>query len=402
MSLQKFICLLCLFTPLAQAGDWTQWRGPGREGHAANFPKNLPESLTTIWDVEVGEGHAAPLFYNGKIYLFSRDGEEENLRCLDPKTGKTLWQKGYQAPYTLNPAAVGHGKGPKSTPVAQDGLIFTFGIMGALSAFKADTGELAWQKTFEGKYKRVDPLYGHSLSPLVYKNKLLAHVGGHDTGALAAFDVKTGDMVWHWDGDGPGYASPIVVKVDGVDQLITQTQKLAVGLDIATGKLLWELPLVTVYDQNSITPVASGNTLFLSGLDKGTFAYKLSKSGVQQIWHNSEVSFYMSTPVIVDGDLYGMANKRSGNFVRLNGKTGEVVWNSKGRQGRNAALVAVGDKVMALTTTGNLKFFSTGSSEYEELKDYQVSKSPTWAHPAVDGNRILVKSKDRLILLEVN
>ena len=61
---------------------------------------------------------------------FTRQGEEEVLQALDLETGRVVWKQAYPAPYTMNPAASSHGKGPKSTPVVAEGRICTLGITG--------------------------------------------------------------------------------------------------------------------------------------------------------------------------------------------------------------------------------------------------------------------------------
>ena len=59
---------------------------------------------------------------------------------------------------------------------------------------------------------------------------MIAHVGGHDDGALTAFDADTGEVKWRWTGDGPAYASPIVAELGGIRQVITETQNNIAGI----------------------------------------------------------------------------------------------------------------------------------------------------------------------------
>src|SRR5262249_54400877 len=97
-------------------------------------------------------------------------------------------------------------------------------------------------KGFCNRLKRSSPPSGTAMSPLVSKGLVIAHVGGNDSGALIAFDVNSGEVRWKWPGDGPGYASPIIVRADGVEQVVTQTQKYIVGVSFASGELLWRIP----------------------------------------------------------------------------------------------------------------------------------------------------------------
>ena len=118
---------LVLSTALAVAQDWPQWRGPARTGVAVGFtpPAAWPDRPKQIWKVQAGAGHASPIVAAGRVYLFSRTGEQEAVSARDLATGKEIWRAAYDAPYQMNSAATSHGKGPKSTPVHDRGRLFT-------------------------------------------------------------------------------------------------------------------------------------------------------------------------------------------------------------------------------------------------------------------------------------
>src|SRR5829696_4448180 len=224
--------------PAVATAEWPQWRGPNRDGLAAgvNAPSAWPKELKPLWKVTVGVGHASPVVSGGVVYQHARQGEEEVLLALDASTGKELWRAGaVPAPYTVNPAASGHGKGPKSTPVVASGRVYTLGIAGLLSAHDAKTGRLLWRKEFSKQYPTTSPLYGTAMSPVVVGDLLIAHVGGHDKGALTAFDAATGAVKWSYDADGPAYSSPVLLTAGGERQAVTFTQKELVAVSAATG-----------------------------------------------------------------------------------------------------------------------------------------------------------------------
>jgi len=193
------------------AQDWTQWRGANRDGNSPAISSQWPRTLTEEWKVTVGVGHSSPVVAKGKIYIFARQGDQETLLCLDAITGKEIWRSSQPVAYEMNPAATGHGKGPKSTPVVSNGSICTLGISGVISCHDAITGKLKWRREFSKQYPNTSPLYGTAMSPLVDNGLLIAHVGGQDRGALMAFNIETGAVKWSNELDGPAYASPIVV-----------------------------------------------------------------------------------------------------------------------------------------------------------------------------------------------
>jgi outer membrane protein assembly factor BamB len=388
----------------ALAQDWNQWRGANRDGEVFGFmaPKTLPEQLKLKWKVEVGIGHSSPIVSGKRVFLLSRQGEQETVGCFDLETGRQLWKDGYPVAYTMNPAAVTHGKGPKSTPVVANGKLYTLGINGVLSCYEAETGKLKWRKEFASRFKATSPYYGTATSPVVDKGLLIAFVGGHDSGALIAFDAETGAEKWSWKGDGPGYASPIVVELGGARQIVTQSQQNIIGVDETSGELLWQIPFTTEYVQNIVTPVAYKDTLIFSGVDKGTFAVRLTRAGgkfkPETLWENKQISMYMNSPVLKGDYLYGLSHKRKGQFFCLDARTGATLWTSDGREGDNAAVLTAGSLLFLLPDDAELTLASASEKKYEVLKKYTVAQSPTWAHPVLVGNRILIKDQTSLAL----
>jgi outer membrane protein assembly factor BamB len=395
--------------PSTEAANWPQWRGPNRDGYVVgvNAPRAWPKALKEEWKVTVGVGHASPLLSDGRLYVFARQGEAEVLTCLDPTSGKELWKSAPHAvAYEMNPAATGHGKGPKSTPVAAGGKIFTLGISGILSAHDARTGQLAWRKDFSKQYPSTSPLYGTAMSPVVEKNLLIAHVGGHDKGALTAFDMGTGAVKWAYEADGPAYSSPIVVTLAGERQVVTFTQKELIGVAAATGKLLWKLPAKSAYDTNSVTPFAYKEMIIFSLEEQGMVAVRLVRQGAgiaaQEVWRNTENELYMNSPVMQGNLLFGMSARKKGQFFCLDADTGKTLWQGPGRAGENAAMLNLAGTLLLLTNDASLIVVPASAKEYAPLAQYTVASSPTWAHPLViSGSRILVKDETSIASLSI-
>jgi outer membrane protein assembly factor BamB len=402
-----FLLIGILLSPSVLAGftasdDWSQWRGPQRDGTLTGFhaPSVWPKSLKEEWKVTVGVGHSSPVMADGKVYVFARQGNEETLLCLDGATGRELWRSGQPVAYQMNPAALGHGKGPKSTPVVAGGRVYTLGIAGALAAHDARTGKVVWRKDFSKQYPTSSPLYGTAMSPIVEQGLLIAHVGGHDKGALTAFDAASGAVKWSYDADGPAYSSPIVVTLGGVRQIVTFTQKELVGIDVKNGKLLWKLPAKTEYDTNCVTAVAYKETLIVSQEGQGIKAIRLEKKGTefvpQEVWRNAENELYMNSPVVEGSKLFGLSIRKKGQLFAIDADTGKTIWQGPGRMGENVSIINAGTVLLILTNEANLVILPPSAKEFTPVAQYTVASSPTWAHPLVTGNRILVKDETTL------
>ena len=152
--------------------DWRGFRGPHRDGRVTGWPEAMgdpngwPESLEQRWRIPVGLGHASPVVHDGTVFVFTREGGEEVLRALRPADGSEVWRTSYPAPYTMNPAALGHGPGPKATPDIAAGRIFTLGISGILSAWDTGDGSLLWRRPPDPRFGGVEaPLFGAGSSP---------------------------------------------------------------------------------------------------------------------------------------------------------------------------------------------------------------------------------------------
>ena len=132
----------------AQAqGEWAQWRGAGRDGVVRNFPAPAawPKELTRKWKMAAGGGYSSPVVANNRVFLHTREGEQEVVTSFDLATGKAVWTKSYHAPFAKNQYAVRMGKGPNSTPVLHQGRLYTLRVTAVLSAFDAKAGELRWR-----------------------------------------------------------------------------------------------------------------------------------------------------------------------------------------------------------------------------------------------------------------
>jgi outer membrane protein assembly factor BamB len=398
IMLFRVAVFLILSSLAAFAQDWPQWRGPNRDGvaPASVAPKEWPEKLTLAWKIEIGEGHSSPVVVGGRIYVHSRQGDREVVTCLRPEDGKTVWREEYAAPYTMSPVATSHGKGVKSTPVVDNGFVCTLGISGKLSCFDAQSGKPQWRKDF------MPPDFGTAMSPVVERGLLIAHVATEAGGELNAFDVRSGAVKWSWKGDGPAYTSPIVVELAGTRQVVTQSRKSIVGLSAATGQLVWRIPFTTSYDQNIVTPVLYNDLLIFSGTGKSVFAVRVSKRGdtfaTETVWENKDLPMYMSSPVLSGGLLFGMSQKNRGQFFCLDARNGATMWTSEGRQGENAAIVLAGPSLLMLTADGELHVVKNGGKALERIRKYTVASSPTWAHPVLFSQGILVKDTKTLAL----
>jgi outer membrane protein assembly factor BamB len=393
---------------------WRQWRGENRDG-AATFsaPSTWPEQLNKKWQVDVGTGYAAPITVGDRVYAFSRQNEDEVMRALDAATGKTIWETRYNATYKPNPAATRtHGTGPKSTPTFADGRLYTLGMSGLVTAFDATTGKQLWQSAAP----KTETLYHTAMSPIVDRGVVIVHVGGHNDGALTAFDAQNGAVKWAWTGDGPAYGSPIIVELGGTRQVITMTQDNLVGVSAANGELLWKRPYSVRATRNAVTPIVhnppspsgsgAASIVIVSGLGMPVSGFRvLNRAGqwsTEDVWVNNDTTMDMSTGVVIGNALYGFSPRNSGQYFAIDANTGQTLWLSEARAGENAAIVRAGDVWFALDTQAELKVVRANPKQFEVLKRYDIADSATWAQPVLSGQRVFIKDLSTISLWTLN
>jgi outer membrane protein assembly factor BamB len=396
------IAVLIIFSSIDSfSQDWPQWRGTGRDSKVTGFkaPTSWPAQLKQEWKVTVGFGDATPALTGNKIYLNTRQGADEVVLCLDALTGKELWKNQYPSSAVTGPA--GSHPGPRSTPAVANGKIVTFGASAILSCLDANTGKVIWKR--ENPANTV-PQFFTGMSPLIVDNLCIAHVGTKDNGEVIALDLNSGNEKWKWAGDGPAYASPSVMTVDGKKQLIVQTEKNLIALNLADGKLIWQVATpVQQRFYNCVSPYIDGQTIYFTGQGTGMKAIKIEKSGneyvTKELWSNSEIGAKWNTPVLKDGFLYGFTDQK--RIYCLNAVTGQTAWIDNAVNSDFATIVDCGTVIIGLPSTANLIVLKPEKSAYTEVTRYKVSETPVYSFPVVSGNSIYIKDAESLILYKL-
>jgi outer membrane protein assembly factor BamB len=384
---------------LVCVADWPQWRGPNRDAKISGFtaPQTWPKTLPEKWKAEVGSADATPALVGGKLYVFSRQGDEEVISCLNAADGKPIWQDKYAPGATVTGPAGPH-PGPRSSPAVADGKVVTFGVGGVLSCLDAESGKVLWRKETAKEFPPGWPRFYTASSPMIVEGVCIAQLGGPGKGAVVAVDMASGEFKWKSAGDGPAYASPMLMTVEGAKQLVVQTDKNLIGLALSDGKPLWKIPTPTArMAQNAVSPVIDGDTVIFSGQGTGTKAVKIEKEGdgyaAKDLWKNERVTSTFSTCVLKDGLLFGLS--ASGNYFCLDAKTGKTLWTDTAKHGERGfgSIIDAGSVLIAMTYKSELVAFEPSKTGYVELANIKLSETPTYAHPVIEGKQIIVEDQ---------
>jgi outer membrane protein assembly factor BamB len=351
--------------------------------------------------VSVGFGDATPALVNNKLFVFTRQGDNELLQCLDAATGKQLWQSaGYPAVTVSGPPA--SHPGPRSSVAVSEGKVVTLGVGGNIACFDAANGKLIWKNE---DFKGAVPQFFTGMSPLISSGICYAHLGGPQTGQFVAFDLSTGAIKWKVEGESPAYGSPVLMTIDGSKQIVFQAQTKLVSFDLSDGKQLWEFatPVGTGRVQNATSPVVDQNKIYYTGLSNGVNAIEIKKEGdsfaVNKLWTNPDFSTGFSTPLLKDGFLYGLSN-RSRLFC-INASTGQTAWTDETALQNFGSIVDAGSVIIALTSNSNFVVLKPDGQKYNQVALIKLAESSIYAHPILSGNRIYIKDNESLTLFTI-
>jgi outer membrane protein assembly factor BamB len=380
--------------------DWPQWRGPNRDGILADFvaPEKWPDTLKQVWQVTVGAGDSTPALVDGRLYLHTRQGEEEVILCLDADSGKVIWTNKYPSPPVTGPAA--RHPGPRSSPAVAQGKIVTLGATGIVSCIDATNGSTLWRND---SFKGV-PRFFTSMSPIVVDDLAIFHLDGPNTGSVVAFDLATGRIQWRWDGDGPAYASPVLATVEGSRQLVMLTDRNLIGLDVRNGQRLWNIEFIpSGMNYNAATPIVDGSVIYFAGAGRGSRAIRLEKNGdsfsVKDLWNNPDLAPQFNSPVLLNGRLFGLSQR--GNLYCLDAATGKTLWVDENRYSGFGAILGSPRALFVMTERSGLIVFAPDSDTFQSLATFQVSSGPVYATPVIAGNRIYIKDAEMLTLWQL-
>lgn len=402
MRICLLVTLLIVGTTTSYSQEWPQWRGINRDSKVPGFkaPAAWPAELKQEWKVSVGFGDATPALTANKIYLNTRQDDQEVILCLDAATGKELWKNQYPSTAVTGPA--GSHPGPRSTPSVANGKVVTFGASAIVSCLNANTGKLVWRR--ENPTNKV-PQFFTGMSPLIVDNTCIVHVGTKDNGEVVALDLGTGNEKWKWTGDGPAYASPSIMNIDGKKHLIVQTEKNLISLNLADGKLIWQIATpVQQRFYNCVSPYIDEQTIYLTGQGTGTKAIKVEKSGneyvTKEFWSNPTIGAKWNTPILKDGFLYGFTDQK--RIYCLNSTTGQTAWIDNAVNSDFATIVDCGTVIIGLPSTANLIVFKPESNVFSEVIKYKVSESSVYSYPIIAGDKIYIKDAETLMMYKIN
>ncbi|MEQ1859977.1 MAG: PQQ-binding-like beta-propeller repeat protein [Chthoniobacteraceae bacterium] len=410
MHFSRLIPALALVTTalaVAPAGssDWTQWRGPGRDGVSKEtgllkqWPEGGPKKL---WSYDkAGMGYAGFAVASGRLFTMgTRDGSEV-LLCLDATKGDELW-----VAKLGNVLGNKWGDGPRGTPSVDGDKVFALGGDGTLACINVKDGKEAWRTTMKDLGGKT-PGWGYTESVLVDGKQVVCTPGGPQ-GAMAALDKATGRVLWQskeWT-DGAQYSSIVVATINGQPQYVQRSMANVVGISPKDGKLLWQ----QAYPGKTAvipTPIIKGNQVYVTaGYGVGSLSFTIEKDNtVKMLWDEtsgtSKVMKNHHGGVILLGDhVYGHSDGLG--WVCQDLKSGTLVWQERSALGKGAIAYADGHFYCLDEGNGNVALVEATTTGWKEKSRFKLDpqttiRSPSgriWTHPVISNGRLYLRDQD--------
>lgn len=372
---------------------WTDFRGPRRDGIYDETPirTNWPaKGLIELWHQPIGGGYGSFVVAHGLAFTMEQRRDCEVATAYDLQTGREVWTNGWAGYFQESMG----GDGPRATPVSDGDKIYAQGAEGELRCIEALNGKTIWSKNILTDNGASELAYGMASSPLIVGEKLIVQPGGPNGRSVVAYNKHTGAVIWKSLDDPAAYSSPMRVNLAGKEQLLIVTATRAVGLDVESGKLLWEQPwVVNLNNRNIAQPVVLSSNQFLlsAGYNTGCQAVEITRSesgfAARTIWKNKFLKNKFTSSVVSNGYIYGLDEDI---LTCLDARSGERKWKD-GRYGYGQLLLAEG-RLIILTGEGELALVIATPERHEELARFQAIHGKTWNHPAIDHGKLLVRN----------
>lgn len=393
------------------AFDFPQFLGPQRNGAvdveiASDWTTKEPQ---LIWrNDEFGAGWSGFAAVNGYAVTLEQRGEKELVTCYEVLTGDLKWSHAESSRHQTVPGGVG----PRSTPTIYNGRVYSLGATGILLCLDGSTGELIWKRellrelgtTPEEDIKLV--AWGRSASPLIDQGRVIVPLGlaadgdgGLEGASLIALDAVNGEEIWRKGRHQVSYASPTVMTLAGVRQIVMVCENEVCGHDADSGDELWRHPWLGSSSGNASCsqPIDAGrDRVFLSkGYAHGSALIEVKRNGAQwsvaEVWHHLTVmKTKFTNAVLFEGHVYGLDDSI---LSCVNLETGKRMW-KRGRYGHGQVLRA-GEQLLVQAESGEVALVALDPREFRQLARFDAVSGKTWNNPCLYGNYLLVRNAEQ-------
>ncbi len=424
--MRRFLtCLaaLILLAPI-HAADWSQWRGPNRDGKApdTDLLQSWPEGGPKLaWSAKgLGSGYSSVAVVGDRVYTVGDLSDGQHAIAVQQPSGKILWKT------RVGPSHEDQYIGSRSTPTVVDGHVYLVTTESDVYCLSAKDGSVKWKRNLIEEFGgalmkamgRVDWKYAES--PLVDDGKVIVTPGGKDA-LLVALNAQNGKEVWRTPAgaipgekgrDGAGYSSVVVSNAAGVKQYVQLVGRGVLGVDAKSGKQLWSYNKVANDVANISTPLIDGDHVFVStGYGTGSALLHISKKDGKQLqarevyWLEADtLQNHHGGLVLHNGVVYTGTGHNKGFPIAVEMQSGKVLWGPARNKGNRSAAIAFADDRLYFRYENGLMVLIEATPEgYKEQGSFTIPKVNqfSWPHPVIADGKLYLREQDNLYVYDI-
>jgi outer membrane protein assembly factor BamB len=387
---------------------WTQWGGPNRNFHTESsglkdtWPAAGPR---VIWKRPLGEGYSSPAVENGVLYTMYGKPREEVVLAANAETGKTLWE--HTTPMTFqSDAGREMGNGPYATPLVVGDRLFTTGVAGRLQCLEKKTGKVLWTQQLWTDHKGSQLMYGYASSPIAFRETVIVPVGGPGRSVMA-FQQADGKVAWSKNDFGNVYSSPLLINVDGLEQLVVLMDGAVYAVNPHNGDMQWQVPFKADYSIAVATPVwGPGNLLFVSSeYGGGAKVIELQRNGLQtkaaELWNSNRLRLHHGNAIRIGDALYFTNGGKTAQAIlsAVEVRSGKILWQERSIE--KATFVWADQKLITLDQDGNLMIAHPSPQGFKIAAKAPLLSHLSWTPPVLVGTRLYLRDRRDMMAVDL-
>jgi len=399
-------------------GSWSGFRGEFRN-NILNDRTRLINSFSNSspkidWEVELGEGHAAPVIQNGKVYILDYLEEEKKdaLRCFSLLNGKELWRRSYGIHIKRN-----HGMSRTVPAIHQDFLV-TMGPMGHVMCVDPESGDLKWSIDLVDRYDTEIPFWYTGQCPLLDENTVVLAPGGK--ALMISIDCLTGDILWETpnpDSIQMSHSSIMPMQI-GAEKMYVYAGIGGVvavsAMEERKGELLW---MNREFAPSVIAPspvqLADELIFLTAGYGAGSAVLKVDKNNyeteIQQSYKPKEgLASEQQTPIIIKNHIYAVLPKDAGSHRNQlacyhKNDLNTPLWTSgKSTKFGLGPYIYTDSKFFMVSDDGTLSIAEANEKSFRLLDSYRaIEGHDAWGPIAIADGRLLMRDSKKMICIDV-
>ncbi|MDH4201714.1 MAG: PQQ-like beta-propeller repeat protein [Phycisphaerae bacterium] len=389
--------------------SWRGFRGPDYNAVVQSevpLAKQFgPEGPTKLWQVELGQGYAAPVVHDDRVYIIDYDMENQRdaIRCLSLADGAEIWRYSY-------PVKIKRNHGMSRTIPAIDGkYMVTIGPKCHVTCLDITTGEFKWMIDLVAEYGTKEPLWYAGQCPLIVEGKAILAPAGPEV-LMMAVDCETGEVAWKtlnpkkWE---MTHCSILPMEFAGHDFYVYPGSGGVAGVSAKDGTLLWQTD-AWFLRVNVPTPVDCGDgKIFLcAGYNKGSMMLQLEqKDGkiVPKVLYELLPETFGSdqqTPIFYNGHIYGVRPDKQMVCMDLDGN---ILWTSgtENKYGLGPYII-VNEMIYILDDDSVLSLIEATPEKFNKTAQVKVLDGhESWGPPVLIEGKLLVRDLTTMACLDV-